>query len=177
MVGYFNKLETYSDLEVSIIRKTKIHKVLRMIIKLNSIPREEEFHFRQRAMDILSNWKNVLDSDPAGADDKDEPKPKANGLHKEGSADSQTKPETEKETEAKSGKEETLEPADEPMPDADTAEKAQAPEPAKESEAAAKEGETAQEKPEEEQPAEKAEEKPAEKPEEKADEKPVETAA
>lgn len=71
--NYFTRLETYSDLEVSIIRSTKINKVLKMILKLSSIPREEEFNFRGRAMDILSKWKPVLDSDttPAPADKKD----------------------------------------------------------------------------------------------------------
>jgi hypothetical protein len=65
MAGLFSKLEKIEDLEVSIIRETKIHKVLRMIVKLATIPRDEEFQFRKRAVDILSKWKNVLESDRA----------------------------------------------------------------------------------------------------------------
>lgn len=174
MDGFFKKLDQHADLEVSIIRKTKIHKVLRMIVKLSSIPRDEEFHFRQRALDILSKWRNVLDADAAGPDEKDESKPKANGLNKEGSAESQTKPEGEgqKEAEAKTSKEGTAE-SNEIMPDADTVEKAQAPEPAKET---PKEGGVPEEKGSEEKTTEEksAEEQPAE---EKAQEKPVEAAA
>ncbi|PTU23844.1 hypothetical protein P175DRAFT_0505630 [Aspergillus ochraceoroseus IBT 24754] len=119
MSGFLTKLENIEDLEVSIIRSTKIHKVLRMIIKLPSIPRDEEFQFRKRALDILSKWKNVLDSDivtPAAEDKDKEDKPKANGVHKEGSA--------EKEEESKP---EPAEPQDEPMADVDSAEKTDEP--------------------------------------------------
>lgn len=195
MASHFNKIESYTDLEVSIIRATKIHKVLRMIVKLNSIPRDEEFHFRQRAMDILSKWRNVLDSDPAGAAEEKEKdsKPAANGLQKEGSAETPTKLETEeKEPEPKSSKEDTAQLSEEPMPDADVAEKAeapekeQAPEPAKEEPKevapAAEEGEGAGEKTvekdaEAEKPEEKTEGRTEEKTEEKNEEKPVEAAA
>ncbi|KAL3465351.1 hypothetical protein BJX64DRAFT_63719 [Aspergillus heterothallicus] len=117
MASYLTKLEKIEDLEVSIIRETKIHKVLRMIIKLPNIPRDEEFQFRKRALDILSKWKNVLDSDRATpAQDKDE-KPKANGVHKESSADTPAKGESKADKEEDS-KLETPD-QDEPMPDAD----------------------------------------------------------
>ncbi|KAL2814818.1 hypothetical protein BJX63DRAFT_192040 [Aspergillus granulosus] len=115
MAGLFTKLEKIEDLEVSIIRETKIHKVLRMIIKLPNIPRDEEFQFRKRALDILSKWKNVLDSDRATpAQDKDE-KPRANGVHKESSAETPAKGGADKEDDSKL---ETPD-QDEPMPDAD----------------------------------------------------------
>lgn len=172
MSGYFNKLESYTDLEVSIIRHTKIHKVLRMIVKLNTIPRDEEFNFRQRAIGILSKWRNVLDSDPAGAAEEKEKdsKPTANGLLKEGSAESPKTDIEEKEGEPKSGKEDTAQPAEEPMPDADVAEKAQAPEKEQAPEPAKEESEKAA--------GEKAaKEETTEKPEEKPEEKPVEAAA
>ncbi|KAL2854278.1 hypothetical protein BJY01DRAFT_44110 [Aspergillus pseudoustus] len=118
MASYLTKLEKIEDLEVSIIRETKIHKVLRMILKLPNIPRDEEFQFRKRALDILSKWKNVLDSDRATpAQDKDE-KPKANGVHKESSAETPAKGESKVEKEEDS-KLETPD-QDEAMPDADT---------------------------------------------------------
>lgn len=162
MSGYFGKLEGYKELEVAIIRKTKINKVLKMIVKLSSIPRDEEFQFRQRAIDLLSRWKNDLEPESAAAlaaDEKDE-KPKANGVH-----DSLDTPEKEKEGgETKKDKEDTNESLDEPMPDAET-EKAKEEEKPKEQ--APKEGEVTEEK-----KAEKSE-KPEEKTEktEKTEEK------
>ncbi|KAE8148696.1 hypothetical protein BDV25DRAFT_13682 [Aspergillus avenaceus] len=130
MSSYFNKLENYKDLEVSIIRSTKINKVLKMIVKLSSIPRDEEFQFRRRAVDLLSRWKTVLDADTVGPTE-DKKKPKANGIHKEDSVDTTARADTEaeKEDELKSAKEE---PKDEEMTDADAKEKSEAPEPAKE---------------------------------------------
>lgn len=154
MSNYFTKLESYSDLEVSIIRHTKIHKVLRMIVKLSSIPRDEDFHFKQRAMDILSKWRNVLDSDTTGLGDEKEKetKPTANGLQKEGSAETPPKADTEeeKEVEPKPEKEASQVP-EEPMPDADATEKVQTREPVKEvsDEPVPKEGEATEEKAEE----------------------------
>ena len=169
MATYFDKLEKHADLEVSIIRSTKINKVLKMIVKLNSIPRDEDFNFRHRAMNILSSWKNILDADtPAGAIDKDD-KPTANGSNKEDDGADTPKLETEeeKEPESKSAKDDL----DSPMPDAD-AEKA--PEPEKEQNTDGdKPTETTEEKTEE-KSTEKPEEKPAEEPSEK---KTAETAA
>ncbi|KAI9044571.1 PWWP domain protein [Aspergillus affinis] len=174
MSGYFTKLENYGDLEVAIIRATKINKVLKMIVKLSSIPRDEEFQFRRRAMDLLSKWKTVLDADtPAGVtDEKDkDDRLKANGVNKEDSVDTPTKADTEgeKEDEPKS-KQDTAEPQDEPMTDADAAEKSEAPEPAKEEsdkpvtkDDAATADKTNEEKSTEEKPTEeKSEEKTAE---------------
>ena len=54
MSDYLKRLESYKDLGVSIILKTRIRKVLKMIVKLNFIPRDEEFQFRKRALDMLS---------------------------------------------------------------------------------------------------------------------------
>lgn len=110
MGTYFEKLEKHSDLEVSIIRSTKINKVLKMIVKLNSIPRDEEFKFRERAINILSNWKNVLDSDGP----VDGSKPTSNGTAKDDDAADTPKLETEeeKEPETKTTNDDT------PMPDA-----------------------------------------------------------
>lgn len=173
MSNYIAKLETHTDLEVSIIRATKINKVLKAIIKLNSIPKDEEYQFRRRSIDILSKWKNLLESDVAAAGAEEaakETKPKTNGVHKEeegaeaekaDKADAQEteekpveKPEgKQEETPAKEEEKEAGESKDEPMPDAETEEKAQAPEPAKEEESPAADSEKP-EKPTEEKPAE-----------------------
>ncbi|OCL02347.1 hypothetical protein AOQ84DRAFT_382766 [Glonium stellatum] len=63
MSDYFKQLEAYADLEAEIIRKTKIHKVLKAIIKLNSIPKEEEYQFKKRSNDLLNGWNRALAAD------------------------------------------------------------------------------------------------------------------
>lgn len=135
MARFIARLEGYENLEVSIIRSTKISKVLKAIIRLNTIPRDEEFNIRRRAMDILAKWKNLLDSDVAAAEAK-EATPQANGVHKEGGEGEEEKEKAEadeKEKEGEEDKEKTpaenkTEPQaketerEEPMPDAAPAE-------------------------------------------------------
>ncbi|OKL56809.1 hypothetical protein UA08_07753 [Talaromyces atroroseus] len=68
MAKLFSELEAFGEIEVPILRETKIHKVLRAIIKLPLIPKEEEYNFKQRSIDLLNLWKNLLASDiPAPA--------------------------------------------------------------------------------------------------------------
>lgn len=89
MATYIKKLEAYDDkLEVSIIRNTKINKVLKGIIKLNSIPKDEEYNFRERSVKLLGVWNQLLGAEPAEAEkpSKDEKKASpttTNGVHKE----------------------------------------------------------------------------------------------
>lgn len=115
MATYFDKLEKHADLEVSIIRATKINKVLKMIVKLDTIPRDEEFQFRHRAIGILTSWKSVLESDVPAPSDK-EAKSTANGAHKDDDGADTPKLETEEEKEPESKANE-----DTPMPDAEKA--------------------------------------------------------
>ncbi|KAL1898072.1 hypothetical protein Cpir12675_002091 [Ceratocystis pirilliformis] len=61
------KLEALPDLEVSIIRATKINKVLRAILKLDSIPRDADFNFKARANDLLGLWNKLLASETAAS--------------------------------------------------------------------------------------------------------------
>ena len=63
MSEYITKLEGYADLEVSIIRTTKINKVLKGILKLESIPKEEEYKFKERSSDLLGKWNKILEKD------------------------------------------------------------------------------------------------------------------
>lgn len=82
MSEFISELEGYQDLEASIIRKTKIHKVLKNIIKIASIPLEEKFKFKDRSRDLLAKWNEILTNDPAGgagegADDKGDENGKA----------------------------------------------------------------------------------------------------
>ncbi|KAI5277011.1 hypothetical protein E4T47_00226 [Aureobasidium subglaciale] len=71
MNDFFNQLEGYQNLEPSIIRGTKIYKVLRGIIKLASIPKEEEYQFKKRSNDLLASWHEALGSK---GDEKEEEK-------------------------------------------------------------------------------------------------------
>ena len=69
MSDYVQKLESYQNLEASIIRKTKINKVLKGIMKLASIPKDEEFNLRERSKVLLQAWSQVLANEPEGASD------------------------------------------------------------------------------------------------------------
>ena len=78
MSDFLSELELFPDLEGSIIRATKIHKVLKQMIKLDHIPLEEEFKFKDRSTKLLSKWNDILSSDGPSdekGDDKDEEKP------------------------------------------------------------------------------------------------------
>jgi hypothetical protein len=66
MSDYITKLEGFPDLEVSIIRYTKINKVLKAILKLDSIPKEDEFKFKSRSQVLLDKWNKLLAVDGPG---------------------------------------------------------------------------------------------------------------
>ncbi|KAF2001179.1 hypothetical protein P154DRAFT_173054 [Amniculicola lignicola CBS 123094] len=63
MSDYLKQLEELKELEAEIIKKTKVHKVLRAIIKLSNIPKDEEYFFKKRANDILNLWNGQLSAD------------------------------------------------------------------------------------------------------------------
>ena len=80
MAEHFNQLEAQKDLEPNIIRTTKIHKVLRAIVKLPTIPREAEFDFKKRSSDLLNSWSSALSTENEGsASASTEKSPKTNG--------------------------------------------------------------------------------------------------
>ena len=89
MSNFITKLENYGDLEVSIIRSTKINKVLKALIKLNTIPKDEEFNFKSRSVELLGRWNKALGAEstadenagPSGMDKEEQPT--TNGIHKE----------------------------------------------------------------------------------------------
>jgi hypothetical protein len=92
MSDYITKLEAFPDLEVSIIRSTKINKVLKAILKLDSIPKEDEFQFKPRSQSLLDKWNKLLAVDGSGADG-------ANGVNGTQDKASETAPAKEKEAE------------------------------------------------------------------------------
>ena len=57
---FVSKLEGYLELEVGIIRTTKINKVLKAILKLPSIPEEDKFNFKPRSQSLLDKWNKLL---------------------------------------------------------------------------------------------------------------------
>jgi len=62
MSEFIGKLERYPDLEVGIIRSTKINKVLKYILKLPEIPRDGEFQIRSRSKALLEIYVKTLES-------------------------------------------------------------------------------------------------------------------
>lgn len=63
MSEFFTQLEAYVDLEPSIIRETKIHKVLKAIVKLASVPKDEQYNFKKRSSALLDIWNKRMESD------------------------------------------------------------------------------------------------------------------
>ncbi|KAK8089480.1 hypothetical protein PG997_004441 [Apiospora hydei] len=91
MSEFLTKLETFPDLEVSIIRATKINKVLKAILKLEGIPKEADFQFKPRSKSLLDKWTEILANDtgaaPAAGVNGNSAKESANGVKKEASAE------------------------------------------------------------------------------------------
>jgi pyruvate/2-oxoglutarate dehydrogenase complex dihydrolipoamide acyltransferase (E2) component len=79
MGEFFGQLEKYDNLEPSIIRTTKIHKVLKAIVKLASIPKDEELGFKRRSADLLEIWNKRMEGDGEPAQKSDEKAPETNG--------------------------------------------------------------------------------------------------
>lgn len=87
MAEFFNQLEGYAELEPSIIRTTKIHKVLKAVVKLASVPKDEQYNFKKRSSTMLEIWNKRMESEndnttstAAGISDATEGKaPETNG--------------------------------------------------------------------------------------------------
>jgi len=61
MAEHFTQLESYKDIEAQIIRETKVHKVMKAILKLDTIPKNDEYNFKKRASTLLAAWNPILD--------------------------------------------------------------------------------------------------------------------
>ncbi|RKF59072.1 putative pwwp domain-containing protein [Erysiphe neolycopersici] len=59
MSEFIEKLEAYNDLEATIIRQTKINKVLKAILKIPIIPLENEYKFKSRSQNLLDQWNKL----------------------------------------------------------------------------------------------------------------------
>ena len=128
MSDYFANLEQYKDLEPTIIKHTKIHKVLKAILKIPSIPKDEEYRFKDRSMSLLQIWQNILASEQptegaelseaakAGTDGEE---PATNGAKEDDTEEKEGKTEVEHQESTEDAKVE--EPASESKPeDVDT---------------------------------------------------------
>ncbi|KAL2018871.1 hypothetical protein VTK56DRAFT_296 [Thermocarpiscus australiensis] len=118
MSDYITKLEGFPDLEVSIIRATKINKVLKAILKLENIPKEEEFKFKPRSQALLDKWNKLLAVDGTAAEGastvngtaaaSSKAGAKQNGVKEAGEAAEPVKAKEEAKTESKEGAKEEV---------------------------------------------------------------------
>ena len=60
-------VEAYDDITPEQLKITKIGKVIKRIHQLPEIPRDDEFHFRERAGALMTKWSAVLGA-PAPSD-------------------------------------------------------------------------------------------------------------
>ncbi|KAI0547532.1 hypothetical protein F4679DRAFT_597519 [Xylaria curta] len=78
---FLGKVEVCLDLDAGIIRVTRIHKGLRAILRLEKIPKEEEFHFKSRSQTLLDKWNILLDSHRAPTPGAEPSSANANGVN------------------------------------------------------------------------------------------------
>jgi hypothetical protein len=111
-----SQLETYPDLETSIIKATKINKVLKGVLKLADIPREEEFNFKSRCTALLGKWTTAMSAEDSAPGESTA----TNGVaHEEKAKSESVMPSVEQPPSATAGTEvKTDEPKDAPMEDA-----------------------------------------------------------
>jgi hypothetical protein len=117
MSEFVTKLEGYAELEVAIIRATKINKVLKAILKLPVIPKEEDFQFKPRSQTLLDKWNKLLATEQAPASTPTTAPP-TNGVSEEANtAAEETMVEPAAAIEATNG---VKEPSAEPKPEEET---------------------------------------------------------
>ena len=58
----FKTVEAYQDMTVDQLKATKIGKVMKRIYQLPDIPRDDEFHFRDRAGELMKRWSALIGS-------------------------------------------------------------------------------------------------------------------
>lgn len=88
MTTYMAQLEELGTLEGNIVKKTKVYKVLKGILKLPWIPREEEFKFKPRSRAMLTQWdmlsgEDAADEGAAPATNGDKPEEKGDSTAEE----------------------------------------------------------------------------------------------
>ncbi|KAJ9475129.1 ISWI one complex protein 4 [Pseudozyma hubeiensis] len=103
----FKTVEEYDGMTADHLRTTKIGKVMKRVMQLSDIPRDDEFHFKARAEKLCAKWGAIMAGGDApkeaAPEGSSEPK-KENGdsaaAHAEPEAKSESAPATETKTEA-----------------------------------------------------------------------------
>jgi hypothetical protein len=109
MSEYVTTLEAFPNLEVSIIRETKINKVLKAILKLENIPKEDEFKFKPRSQVLLDKWNKLLAVEAPEVNGTSKESEKANGVKEKDETDEPSKDKGEVKANQKGQKEEAKE--------------------------------------------------------------------
>jgi hypothetical protein len=104
MDDYFHQLVAMGDLEANMIRSTKINKVLKAILKLDNIPKNDQYKFTDRSTTLLAEWNKTLGvttTEPAAPTPTtaEAPKPTVNGTGSAGEPATSAEPEKETKTE------------------------------------------------------------------------------
>lgn len=60
MDSYFTQLTEMGELEPTMIRNTKINKVLKAVLKLDNIPKNDQYKFTERSTALLADWNKAL---------------------------------------------------------------------------------------------------------------------
>ena len=96
------KLQNYSDVDVEILKNTKIHKVLKRALNLD-LPLEEELGVKALCSKILDLWKDIIDKLKHEEEKNESPRPesKSEGTLDKHEEKSTAKEETSKSEEAK----------------------------------------------------------------------------
>ena len=129
MDEHLTALENFRDLEPQIIRETKVAKLLKVILKLTEIPRNDEFKFKERCGRLLSGWNEILANDDVKRDDEPAPNGVAGDAKPDATSEKATDAAKEPITNGNSKSDEIVEKSTEPEPTA-VAEKAEKEEPA-----------------------------------------------
>lgn len=62
MSKLFKQLEDNEKIEAAILRETKIHKVMKGIMRAENVPADGEFGFRRRAERLWEGWRVLLEA-------------------------------------------------------------------------------------------------------------------
>jgi hypothetical protein len=60
MSEFISRLESFEYMDILVIQETKINKVLKAILKLPDIPRDEEFLITTRSQTLFDNWNRQI---------------------------------------------------------------------------------------------------------------------